>query len=173
MAETIIAKRPLSDLFLAIIRRFDNAAQCQQLNGVEAPYDPTLPVKRWLDLSALSSPRNSVVYDNVLALDEKTRQPLLDPTTKRPYLDLLVLAKKQAASVNIPPDVANFSGVDAPEVQIPCRALADYEYVDFGDSPFEGVVIRDRRADDLRPATYTLRDQQALQAIAAKLGVAV
>jgi len=162
----IVAKQPLAN-FHAFVR-FQSQADFEIVAAEKAPpFDPSRPPKYWRDAAALRSSRMSVVYDALAVNDQGA--PLKDPATGRPYVDILVLRKAEAAAVNIPP--ASIESPIAPEVPVPLNPLLPTQYLDFGDTPFEGVIVRDSRADALRPATYTQRDQQTIHAIAAKLGV--
>lgn len=164
--DNIPAKQPLANFHLFV--RFQSQADFETRTGETAPpFTANRPPKYWRDPAALKSPRATVIY-NALAVSDQGG-PLRDPDTIRPFIDVLTLRKVEAASVNIPPFNTE-SGLD-PEVPVPLNPLGPTQYLDFGDTPFEGVIVRDSRADALRPATYTQRDQQTIYAIAAKLGV--
>lgn len=166
--EEIITKQPLANFYA--FRRFQSAAEAQAA-GWPTQWDSDKPVKAWCDQGALNSPRMNVVYD-ALAVNEFGK-PVSDPTTKRPYMgvgrDGLVLSKLEAATLNMPPP---YTGVPVlPEVPVPLRPLSPTQYLDWGDTPLEGVVVRDTRAQDLRPTEYTVRDQKTLYAIAKAVGL--
>jgi len=137
--------------------------------GEEPPaWDPHRPPKYWFDPNARQSPRRNVVYDNVLATSD-SGSPLVGPDGK-PMLDVLVLSKEEAATVNIPPkDVTNVAGADRPEVPCPLRALESNEelFFDFG-----GVVaVKNRELYAQLEVGFTSEDRALLQAIAKKLGI--
>jgi len=164
--DTIRAKQPLANFYL--FNRYQSRQDFEAFLLEKAPpFDPKRPPKYWQDPKALASTRPSVVY-NALAVNDHGA-PCKDPETGRPFVDVLVLRKAEAATVNIPPPNTELP-VD-PEVPVPLDPLGPTQYLDLGDNPFEGVIVRDSRADADRPATYSQRDQQAIHAIAAKLGV--
>ena len=86
-------------------------------------------------------------------------------------LDVLVLTKEEAATVNIPPKgptVANIAGAGVPEVPPPLRALEPSEELFM---PFFGVVaVRNRDFMPMEPG-FNQNDRSLLRAIALKLGV--
>ncbi len=132
------------------------------------PWDPNRPPKYWFDPNARQSTRRNVVYDFVIATSE-SGTPLVGPDGK-PMLDLLVLPKEEAATVNIPPKhVANVPGADRPEVPCPLRALEPDEELAFD---FGGVVVvRNKNLYPSLEVGFTAEDRALLRAIAAKLGV--
>ena len=143
----------------------------QKASGEEPPpWNPQKPPKYWRDPKALQSARRNVVYDSVVATSQGG-SPLAGPDGK-PVLDLMVLSKEDAASVNIPPKgpgVSNVPGADVPEVPCPLRPLEPNEelFFDFG-----GVVVVKNL--DLYPKIevgFTSGDRDLLRAIGRKLGV--
>jgi hypothetical protein len=155
----ILATQPVANFHLFV--RYQTQADFETQTGENSPpFNPGRPPKYWRDSAALKSTRASIIYDVV---------GLKDPDTGRPFIDTLVLRKAEAATINIPP--FNTESALDPEVPVPLKPLGPTQYLDFGDTPFHPVVVRDSRADALRPATYTIGDQQAIHAIAAKLGV--
>lgn len=134
------------------------------------PWNPNRPPKAWEDLKANDSARRNVVYDSVIAY-AKNGAPLVDANEK-PMLDVLVLTKEEAASVNIPPKgptVSNIAGADVPEIPPPLRALQPTEELFM---PFFGVVaVRNRDFMPLEPG-FNQNDRSLLKAIAQKLGIA-
>lgn len=135
------------------------------------PWNPNLPPKAWFDPKASESTRRNVVYDSTLvySLDGTIQQD----AQGRPMLDVLVLTKEQAASVNIPDKTrgaANIPGADRPEVPVPLRALAADEelFFLFGQS----VAVRNKAAWVKTQNAFTWEDRLLLKAIAEKLGVA-
>lgn len=131
------------------------------------PWDPQRQPKGWFDPKAQESARRSVVYDHALAVAENGA-PLLGPDGK-PFLDLLVLPKGEAATVNLPPYGTNVPGADAPLVPVPCRALDPDEelFFDLG-----GVAtVRNLKLYPRDEQGFTPRDRALLRAMAKKLGV--
>jgi hypothetical protein len=134
------------------------------------PWNPNLPPKYWFDPKASESTRRNVVYENslVYSLDGT----ILQDANGRPMLDVLVLVKEQAASVNIPDKTlgaANIPGADKPEIPVPLRLPnADEElFFIFGQT----VAVRNKKAWEQTQNTFTYQDRQLLKAIAEKLGV--
>lgn len=132
------------------------------------PWNPNRAPKYWFDPNAAQSQRRSVVYEYALATSE-TGAPLVGPDG-RPMLDVLVLSKDEAATVNIPPkEVTNVPGADRPEVPCPLRPLEPDEelFFDFG-----GVVaVKNRKLFAELDRGFTPEDRALLRAIAEKLGV--
>ncbi len=135
------------------------------------PWNMYRPPKAWFDPKAKDSVKRSVVYDHVIATS-LSGVPLIAPDG-HPMLDVLVLNKDEAVTVNIPPKgygVSNVPGADQPEVPVPMRPLEPDEelFFDFG-----GVVAV--RNTKLFPKTetggFTEQDRQLLRAIAQKLSV--
>lgn len=142
----------------------------QRATGQEPPpWDPNRAPKHWFDPNAAQSARRSVIYENVLALSD-TGSPLVSPDGK-PMLDVLVLSKEEAATVNIPPLGTNVPGADRPEIPCPLRALDPDEelFFDFG-----GVVaVKNRKLFSQLETGFTADDRALLRAIAEKLGVKI
>lgn len=140
--------------------------------GRPAPlWDGTKPPKYWFDPKAMEAPRKLVVYESVLAISENGTL-LRDETNQRPQLDMLVLTKEQAATVNIPPKglaAGHVPGAEKPEVPMPLRPLRDNEelFFRFGGT----IVVRDKEYYAQTQVGFTADDRVMLQAIAAKLGV--
>lgn len=137
--------------------------------GQDPPeWDSNRPPKYWFDPNARQSARRNVVYDLVLATAENG-SPLIGPDGK-PMLDLLVLSKEEAATVNIPrKDVSNVPGADRPEVPCPLRPLEPDEelFFDFG-----GVVaVKNRALYGQLEVGFNAEDRALLRAIAQKLGI--
>ena len=150
---------------------FSTREQYEQVTGFTPPlWDPKRPPKYWFDPKAMDSPRRVVIYDNVLAISENGT--LLRDDQNRPALNMLVLPKEIAATVNIPPkgpNSTNIPGADQPEVQMPLRSLADNEELFFR---FGGVVaVRNKEIFEKSEAGFTERDRNLLQRIAKKIGV--
>ncbi|HZT29962.1 MAG TPA: hypothetical protein VFA33_08775 [Bryobacteraceae bacterium] len=139
----------------------------QRATGKPAPdWNPNRAPKFWEDPHAKDNPKRTVVYDQALVLDDKG-YPAVGPDGQ-PVLDLLVLNKDEAATVNIPPDLGNIPGANVPMVPPPLRALEPNEQLFF---PFGGVVAVKNL--DLYPSierTFTPADRAVLNAIAKKLG---
>ena len=151
---------------------YSTREEYQKATGQAAPpWDATRPPKYWFDPKAPEAPRKLVIYDTVLAISENGTL-LRDETNNHPVLDMLVLTKEQAATVNIPPkgvSTGNIPGADKPEVQMPLRALLDYEELCFR---FGGTIaVRDKQYAAQTQVGFTANDRVMLQAIAAKLGL--
>ncbi len=134
--------------------------------GVEPPpWDESRPPKRWLDPGALGSSRRNVVYDPVIATSD-TGQALVGPDG-RPVLDVLVLKKEEAASVNIPPAATNVPGADVPEAPPPLRRLEANEELFF---QFGGLVaVKNKELYQALEVGFTAQDRALLKSIAQKL----
>jgi hypothetical protein len=133
------------------------------------PWNPQRPPKAWFDPEAKDATRRNIVYDNVIAMSE-SGHPLVGPDGK-PMLDVLLLKKEDAATVNIPPKglgTTNTPGADTPAVPVPLRPLDPNEelFFDFG-----GVVaVKNRALFPQLEVGFTLEDRLLLQRIAAKIG---
>ncbi len=138
----------------------------QETGEEPPPWDPRKPPKHWMDPKARFSTRRNVVYDFVLATSQ-SGTPLAGPDGK-PMLDLLVLPKDDAASVNIPPSGTNVPGADVPPVPAPLRALEPNEELFFDFGGVAAVRNLDYAASE---NGFTAQDRALLKAIAAKLGV--
>ena len=164
-----MAKYGLESLYL--FPYYQSQEDYQKDLGSAAPvWNPNRQPKYWQDPKALSALRNSVVYNQVLAVADNSI-PLAGPDGK-PMLDLLVLQKAEAATVNIPPKgpgVANVPGASAPEVQPPLRALESNEELAFGFGNTVYVHNKDYPFDD--SGSFTASDRLLLKAIAKKLGL--
>ena len=143
----------------------------QKATGQEPPpWDARRAPKYWCDPKARESTRRNVVYDFVLATSQ-SGSPLAGPDGK-PMLDLLVLTKDEAATVNIPPKgpgVANIPGSDLPEAPCPLRPLEPNEelFFDFG-----GVVtVKNVPLYSALETGFTAQDRLLLKAIARSLGI--
>jgi hypothetical protein len=136
--------------------------------GEEAPaWNSDRAPKYWLDPAAKNATRMSVVYDCVIAT-AANGVPLVGEGSK-PLTDLLVLSKSEAASVNIPPKVANVPGADVPAVQCPLRALEAGEELFFS---LGGVVsVKNIALFSQLDNGFTVKDREILVAIASKLGL--
>ncbi len=139
----------------------------QKATGIEAPpYDPTRAPKGWFDPTAAASPRRTVVYDPIVATTA-SGQPLSDAAGK-PMLDILLLSREEAATVNIWHDQ---SGQPVPMLQpvpTPMRPLRETEEL-FFLSP-QVVSVRDTSVEPDN-GMFSAKDRTLLQKIAAKLGV--
>lgn len=163
------AKYGLDSLYL--FPYYQSQEDYTKATGAAAPaFNANRQPKYWQDPKAKDSTRRLVVYDQTLAV-ALNGDPLVGPDGK-PMLDLLVLQKDEAATVNIPPKgfgVANVPGAGVPEVQPPLRALESNEELGFGfgntvyvhniDYPFDGG------------GSFNADDRMLLKAIAKKLGV--
>src|SRR5215471_2915900 len=87
----------------------------QRATGHAAPpLNPNRAPKLWEDPKAKDAPKRTIVYDQALVLDDKG-VPEAGPDGS-PLLDLLVLNKDEAATVNISPDIGNIPGASVPMV---------------------------------------------------------
>jgi hypothetical protein len=140
----------------------------QKVTGQEPPpWDARRAPKYWCDPKARESTRRNVVYDSVLATSQ-SGSPLAGPDGK-PMLDVLVLSKDEAATVNIPPVGTNVPGAEVPEIPCPLRPLdADEElFFDIG-----GVVtVKNVPLYSALEAGFTAQDRLLLKAIARSLGI--
>jgi len=136
--------------------------------GTNAPeWNPSRSPKYWFDPKAKDSVRSRVAYRQALVTSEKGA-PLADPQGK-PLLDVLVLPKEEAATVNIPPNRTNTPGADAPFVPVPLRELEANEELFFA---FGGVVaVRNTSFEAPAESGFTASDRALLKAIAAKMGL--
>jgi hypothetical protein len=133
------------------------------------PYNPSLPLKTWFDPEAAKSPKRAILYDRVLGISV-TGTPIPGPDGK-PYLEPLVLARNEAANVNIPEYGSTPSDEVLVAVPIPVRVLEADEQLEFA---FEGVIVRNTSWSDPQWGSgYTTKDRELLQAIARKLNVPV
>jgi len=142
----------------------------RQATGQEPPpWNPNRPPKYWFDASAAASHRRNVVYDFVVATGP-TGASIAGPDGK-PVLDVLVLKKEEAATVNIPPLAPNVPGAEAPEVPCPLRALEPGEelFFDFGGV----VMVKNVPLFQALEIGFTAQDRALLKGIASKLGVQV
>ncbi len=140
------------------------------------PFNPNRPPKYWFDSKAAESTRRNVVYDPILGV-AANGLPLADKDGK-PVLDILVLNKDEAATVNIPPNgvdpvtgtaYTNVPGADVPEVPAPLRPLAPNEELIFD---FGGIVaVKNVDLFKTLKVGFTYQDRAMLEAIARKLGV--
>ena len=162
---------PFDTLFL--FPYYTTREEYEQAVGRPAPpWDGTKQPKYWFDPKAAQAPRKLVIYDNVLAISD-TGSILRDEKTNAPLLDLLVITKENAGTVNIPPKGvaagSNVPGADQPEVQMPLRPLLDYEELAFR---FGGtIVVRDKHLFGQTQVGFTSEDRVMLQSIATKLGL--
>jgi hypothetical protein len=135
--------------------------------GQEPPaWDPSRPPKRWEDPSARASTRRNVVYDYALVAGPSGT--IVPGPDGKPMVDVLVLKKEEAATVNIPPMAANVPGADVPEVPCPLRALEPGEELFFDI----GGVVAVKNVDlySALEIGFTAQDRAMLKAIAKKLG---
>lgn len=153
---------------LYLFRRYQTREEYQKATGAEPPpFDENRPPKYWQDPAAKESTKRNVVYDCVIATG-LSGQPVPGPDGK-PMLDVLVLKKEEAASVNIPPNFSNVPGADVPEVPMPLRPLEPGEELFF---QFGGVVaVKNVELYESIKEGFTAADRALLQSIAKKLGV--
>ncbi|MEN6537820.1 MAG: hypothetical protein ABFD89_29480 [Bryobacteraceae bacterium] len=168
---------------LQLFQTFATPEEYQAVTGKQAPWIPERPPKLWYDpraeeqLAANPGTKKYKTYPFVLAVNEATGAALADISGK-PYFDPdgLILPIAEAAIVNIPPNLANIPAADVPAVQCPMRPLDEDEELAWG--MIGGVVVVRNRllwgAQVVEAATtFMPSDRALLQAIAAKLGVAV
>ncbi len=142
----------------------------QKATGIEPPpFNATRPPKYWQDVTAKDSQKRTILYDQVLAMDD-AGQPRTTSDGK-PYTEELVLYREDAAALNIPPQGTNIVGADVPPIPIPLRALDPEEELFFGMGGY--VAVRNKTLAEERDITFASQDRKLLQAIAAKLGVTV
>lgn len=155
---------------LYLFRYYQTREAFQLATGEEVPlWDSRRPPKHWRDVAALQSARRNVVYDAVIATAENGR-PLVGADGK-PVLDLLVLTKTEAATVNIPPagpGISNVPGAEVPAVPCPLRPLDPNEelFFDFGGV----VVVKNLNLYPKLEVGFTSGDRDLLRAIARRVG---
>lgn len=165
-----VAQTDLSPLHLFPL--YQTRADYKEAHGVDPPpFDPTRPPQHWYDPDAAKRPGRVVLYERVLAVDERG-QPMLGPDGK-PFFEPLVLPKADAVTVNIPyKEAANEPGTDQPTIPVPLRALLEDEELAIG---WAGIVVLRRRSlwekAVAAPTAWTEDDRRLLRAIAQKLGV--
>jgi len=169
MAALPLPKYGLENLSLFPV--YQNRAQYLKATGIEAPeFDNSKPPKYWFDPNAEKTPKRSLLYDWVLATDEKGK-PVVGADGKA-YLEPMMLFKQEAATVNLPMnDSANEPGTEVPPVPVPMRALEPEEDLIVG---FGGVImVRNRSIAEEGPTSFSYQDRETIKAIAKKLGVPV
>ncbi len=130
------------------------------------PFNPARPSQHWFDPEAAKSSRRFLVYDRVLAVDE--RGVAKRDANGKPYFEQLILPREEAATVNIPPKKAA-NETFLPDVPPPCRELHEDEELTFD---FGGiVVVRNKNFAGQTVVGFTLDDRELLRAIARKLNV--
>ena len=159
---------PVHKLYL--FPQFSSREDFERVQGVECPpFDCARPPKYWFDPAAEKTVLRKVVYETAIAIDEKGAL-ILDANGK-PMTDSLVLVKKEAATVNIPPDITNYPGADVPPIPVPMRALDEDEELAL---ELGGIlVVHNKKLWDAQVSGYTAQDRALLTAIARKLGVPV
>jgi len=169
MAALPLPKYGLENLSLFPV--YQNRAQFLKATGAEAPaFDSSKPPKYWFDPNAEKSPKRSLLYDCVLATDEKGK-PVFGADGKL-YFEPMMLFKQEAATVNLPSsDYANEPGADVPQVPVPMRALEPGEEL---IQVFGGVImVRNKNIAEEGPTSFSYQDRETIKAIARKLGVPV
>ncbi|MBM3788298.1 MAG: hypothetical protein FJW30_28515 [Acidobacteria bacterium] len=149
---------------------YQTREEFKKATGMEpAPFSSLKPPKYWFDPAAKDSTRRNISYDNVIAY-HGNGSPVIGADGK-PMMDVLVISKDEAATVNIPPKglgVANVPGADVPEVPPPMRALNPDEELFV---PFPGLIGVRIKGTLEADRGFTEEDRAMLMAIAAKLGV--
>jgi len=168
----------LVQLYLRRLELFGSRRDYEaRMREAAPPFDPTKPPKYWRDLTPLPEGESEIAY-RVLATTP-AGAPVRHPQTGRPYLRTMSMWPHEAAAVNLPTGATNAPGEDVPPLQVPLQPLSDTQYLDWPaehdtlPEKMAQVVVRDKRDELLRPATWRLRDQQLLEQIARKLGVIV
>jgi len=153
---------------LHLYRRYQTREDYRNATGVEPPpFDENRQPKYWFDPKAKDSTKRNLVYEFVVATSVGG-QALPGPDGK-PMLDVLVLRKEDAATVNIPPNGTNIPGADVPEVPAPLRELEAGEELFF---QFGGVVaVKNVEMFDSLKEGFSASERALLQSIARKLGV--
>jgi len=168
----------LSQLYLKRLHYYQNRDEyTARVGQPPPPFDPTKRPKYWRDLYPIAQGLPEMEY-KMLATGP-AGLPIRHPQTGRPYLRTVAMWADEAAAVNLPTGATNAPGEDVPPVQVPLEPLGETQYLDWpadGDTLAERmalVVVRDRRDELMRPATWRLREQQLLERIAEKLGVTI
>ena len=167
MAALPLPKYGLENLFLFPV--YQNRAQYRSAFGVDAPeFDITKPPKYWFDPNADKAPKRSLLYECVLATDERGK-PVFDEDGKA-YFEPMMLFKEEAATVNLPiGDYANEPGTEVPPVPVPMRALAPEEEL---IQVFGGVImVRNKNIPEEGATSFSFQDRETIRAIARKPGV--
>jgi hypothetical protein len=142
----------------------------KRATGEDAPpFDTARKRKHWYDPQARDSAKRQFVYDRVLAFDG--RNPARDETG-RPFAEMLVLSRQEAATVNIPlseKDELPVPGGDYPETPVPLRALADGEELVFDRLGW--VRVRNKAIYEQTYEGFSPRDRVILYAMARSLNV--
>jgi len=136
--------------------------------GQAAPaWDAKRLPKFWFDPKAKDSTKRNVVYDSVLALDVNGKE--MTDANGKIMLDVLMLTKQEASTVNIPPPFGNVPGATAPPVPCPMRPLASNEEIYY---QFGGVLaVKNTDLFDNAQSGFAASDRALLQSIATKLGL--
>ncbi len=169
MAALPFAKYGIEKLFL--FPTYQSRAEYLKATGLEPPeFDRSRPPKTWFDPAAEKSTKRTVLYNCVLATDEKG-YPILDQDGKL-YFEPMVLSKQEAATVNlIPGGASNGPGTDQVPVPIPMRPLEPVEELIRG---FGGIIgVRNTSIAEEGPTSFTHADRELIRAIARKLGVPI
>ena len=140
----------------------------QRGTGQAAPaWDGTRLPKFWFDPTATDSLTRNVVYNSVLALDNNGKE--MTDANGKIMLDVLMLTKQEASTVNIPPPFGNVPGATAPPVPCPMRPLASNEEIYY---QFGGVLaVKNTDLFDNAQSGFAASDRALLQSIATKLGL--
>lgn len=157
---------PLNDFYLFPV--FSTREEYRKATGQEAPpYNPARAPKHWFDPKAGASPRRTVVYDLAIQTADQG-QPLADKEGK-PVVDVLLLTRDEAATVNMWESGNGFAPPTLPRVEPPLREPDPGQEFAF---IFPGVVgVLDRAKSEASAPNFTPADRATLQAIAKKLGL--
>jgi hypothetical protein len=163
-----IPKYSISKLYL--LPYYPTREAYENATGQSCPaWDKTRRPQFWCDPVAAGGTEDFVIYDNVLATDMKSGQPLTGGDGQ-PYTRRMILPNQIAATVNIPPSATNVEGAGVPEYPCPMRALEANEALFFD---IMGLVMVKNTDLYVSPYenTFTRDDRALLQSIAKKLGV--
>lgn len=144
-------------------------ADYKAATGQDAPpFDTTRQPKYWFDPEAEKSVKRVVSYDRVIAVDD--RGNFLPGNDGKPYTEILLLPKAEAATVNIPMGLTNEPGAGEPPVMCPLRPIEPEEelYFELG-----GVLVRNKSITDTSIVGFSAEDRAILRAMARKLNVSV
>lgn len=142
----------------------------RRATGEDAPaFDPARKRKHWFDPQATESAKRQFIYDRVLAFEG--RNPAHDEAGD-PVVEMLVLSRAEAATVNIPiseSDSLPVPGGDYPEVPVPIKALKEGERLVF--DRLGQVRVRIEAIYGQTYEGFSSRDRAVLNAIARHLNV--
>jgi hypothetical protein len=163
--------RPLTDLRLDRIQVFLTRAAYKAVTGNDAaPFNPSKPIKNWIDTQPPKIGRFAS-YQSV-ALNPDTGGTLLDTDSKKPFLETFTIPIADVATVNMLPDDGSvsawgFPNNRIPEWPLPMRQL-NFANGEFWQEKFMGGWMwNDGIGNPTGLAAMT--DRQLLEAIYTKL----